>query len=150
MKQLRIYVGTSVFGGCFDIEFQEESCAFFRMARDRVIKLLVSDITDKELSLAPSTVQEEYHSLKTEWIEPLVSSLESENLRNSYVEHGVVGLNQITDAHHVAIATIANADLIVSWNFKHLVHIEKIRGFNAVNLKEGYQLVEIRSPKEVV
>lgn len=71
-------------------------------------------------------------------------------LRDSYLEWGVIGNKQIDDAHHVAIATIANADLIVSWNFKHLVHIEKIRGFNAVNIQQGYKPIEIRSPKEVV
>ena len=45
---------------------------------------------------------------------------------------------------------IAHADLIVSWNFRHIVHFDKIRGFNAVNLQEGYPLIDIRSPKEVI
>lgn len=150
MKQLRIYVDTSVFGGCFDSEFESESRALFQMARDGIVKILVSDITDKELSLAPPIVKAEYNSLQARHIEPLLSSSESEKLRDSYIERGVVGKNQIDDAHHVAIATIANADLIVSWNFKHIVHIEKIHGFIAVNIEEGYKPIEIRSPKEVV
>lgn len=54
------------------------------------------------------------------------------------------------DAHHIALATVARADLVVSWNFKHIVHWEKMRGFNAVNLREGYPLIEIHSPREVV
>ena len=54
------------------------------------------------------------------------------------------------DAHHVAIATAERVDMIVSWNFQHIVHFDKIRGFNAVNLREGYSPIEIRSPKEVV
>ena len=45
---------------------------------------------------------------------------------------------------------MANADIIVSWNFKHIVHFDKIRGFNAVNLREGYLPIEIRSPMEIV
>jgi hypothetical protein len=54
------------------------------------------------------------------------------------------------DAHHVAIATVARVDVIVSWNFRHIVHFDKIRGFNAVNFREGYPAMEIRSPKELV
>ena len=77
-------------------------------------------------------------------------SPESELLRDRYLAAGVVGPASVDDAHHVALATIAHADLIVSWNFKHIVHFEKIRGFNAVNLREGYQTIEIHSPKEVV
>ena len=54
------------------------------------------------------------------------------------------------DAQHIALATVCRADLVVSWNFKHIVHYEKIRGFNSVNLREGYGMVDIRSPREVV
>ena len=50
----------------------------------------------------------------------------------------------------MALATIAKADMIVSWNFRHIVHYDKIRGFNAVNLREGYLPIDIRSPLEVV
>ena len=72
------------------------------------------------------------------------------SLRDAYLAAGVVGPSSRNDAEHVALATVARADLIVSWNFKHLVHIDKIRGFNAVNLRDGYPTLEIRSPKEVV
>jgi len=54
------------------------------------------------------------------------------------------------DAHHIALATVALADLVVSWNFKHIVHWDRIRLFNAVNLREGYSPIDIRSPREVV
>ncbi len=141
---------TSVIGGCLDDEFALESRAFLQLAHDGVITILISDITDKELQRAPVNVRVEYNSLQTSNIEPLMSSYESEKLRDVYIKNGFVGQNQKDDAHHVAIATIADTDLIVSWNFKHLVHIEKIRGFNAVNIREGYKTVDIRSPEEVI
>ena len=75
---------------------------------------------------------------------------ESEQLRDAYLAAGVVGPAAMNDAHHVALATVARADLIVSWNFRHIVHVEKIRRFNAVNLMEGYVTIDIRSPREVV
>jgi hypothetical protein len=77
-------------------------------------------------------------------------SAESRHLRDGYLAAKVVGPAHDTDAHHVALATVSRADLIVSWNFKHLVHYDKIRGFNAVNLREGYAPVAIYSPLEVV
>jgi hypothetical protein len=75
---------------------------------------------------------------------------ESRRLRDEYVRAKILSAKSENDAHHVAIATLARADLIVSWNFKLIVHIEKIRGFNAVNLREGHGLIEIRSPREVI
>ena len=71
-------------------------------------------------------------------------------MRDAYVGAQVVGPSSRNDAHHVALATLARADLIVSWNFKHIVHIDRIRRFNAVNLMEGHPTIEIRSPREVV
>ncbi len=62
----------------------------------------------------------------------------------------IVGKRYTTDAFHVALATVAGADVIVSWNCKHIVHLEKIRGFNAVNLLNGFANIEIRTPEEVV
>ena len=61
-----------------------------------------------------------------------------------------MGKTHVNDAHHVALASVAGADMIVSWNFRHIVHHEKIRAFNAVNLKEGYGILAIYSPLEVV
>ena len=54
------------------------------------------------------------------------------------------------DAEHIAAATVAGVDLMVSWNFKHIVHFDKIRGFEAVNLLQGYKPIRIHSPREVV
>ena len=75
---------------------------------------------------------------------------EATTLAKGYVSDGVLDENKIADAQHIAIATVHNVDLIVSWNFKHIVNINKIRGFNAVNLKMGYPLIDIRSPQEVI
>jgi hypothetical protein len=71
-------------------------------------------------------------------------------LCEAYLEAGVVTPQSSNDAHHVALATVARADVIVSWNFRHIVHLDRIRRFNAVNLRDGYPLIDIRSPKEIV
>lgn len=64
--------------------------------------------------------------------------------------HGIVGPGSRSDALHVALATIGRVDVMVSWNFKHIVNLNRIRLFNAVNLEQGYGLIEIRTPMEVL
>jgi hypothetical protein len=61
-----------------------------------------------------------------------------------------VGPASFADAEHIACASVAAVDLIVSWNFRHIVHFDKIRGYHAVNLVNGYNAIPIYSPKEVV
>lgn len=152
MKKLRVYVETSVIGGCFDDEFMDESRAFINMVTTGAIFLLISDLLLRELELAPEKIRHVLHSLVTndDSLENVIIDQEAERLRDCYLKAKVVGKSQMNDAMHVALATVAKADVIVSWNFKHIVHFDKIRGFNAVNLREGYLPMEIRSPKEMV
>ena len=103
-----------------------------------------------ELALAPAAVRQRLADLAPECVEYIPESKEARSLRDCYVAERIVGPAQVNDALHVAQATLARADVIASWNFKHIVHYDKIRLFNAVNLREGYSLVDIRSPMEIV
>jgi len=62
----------------------------------------------------------------------------------------VVGKTSFDDCVHIALATIYKADVLVSWNFKHIVNIYRIRGYNSVNLRLGYSTLEIRSPQDII
>jgi predicted nucleic acid-binding protein len=150
MRRLRVYVDTSVIGGCFDEEFAEESRALLEAAREGRFVLLLSDLLAAELDAGPPELQDVLEGLAAESFESVAISEESVRLRDAYLTAGVVGPPHDKDAHHIALATVARADLVVSWNFKHIVHWEKMRGFNAVNLREGYPPIEIHSPREVV
>ena len=149
MPRFRLYADTSVMGGCFDLEFVEASQAFMTRVREGSLTLVISELLIEELSQAPTAVQELLTELPTDQIESIMITDESEILRDAYLAAKVVGPASSYDAHHVALASIAKVDYIVSWNFKHLVHVEKIRGFNSVNLRLGYPLIDIRTPKEV-
>ena len=150
MNILRLYIDTSVVGGCHDPEFTKPSRDVFSFARSRKAVLLISDLLVDELRLAPVEVQQELRDLPSWAMEPISVSVEAIALKDAYLAAGVVSHGHTNDALHVALATVTRADTIVSWNFKHIVHLEKIRGFNAVNLREGYLPIEIRSPLEVV
>jgi hypothetical protein len=71
-------------------------------------------------------------------------------LANTYVSEKVVGQTSIEDCRHIALATINKVDVLASWNFKHIVNLDKIKGYNSVNLRLGYQMIEIRSPKDLI
>ncbi|MCX5656295.1 MAG: PIN domain protein [Planctomycetota bacterium] len=150
MKQTRVYVDTSVIGGCFDKEFAKESLALVQAARDGRFVLLLSDLLGDELRGAAPEKQAVVTALPADAFEAVVRNDETARLRDAYLLAGVVGPRHAVDAHHIALATVWRADLLVSWNFKHIVHWDKIRGFNAVNLQEGYPPIEIRSPQEVI
>lgn len=150
MKRLRIYLDTSVIGGCLDQEFADESCALIDLARRGETELIVSDLLAQEIMYAPEAVRAILTSLSDEHMIQVVRTPETVRLRDCYLLAGVVGQASESDAHHVAIASVYSADVIVSWNFKHIVHLDKIRGFNSVNIREGYSPIEIRTPREVI
>ena len=103
---MRVYIDTSVIGGCLDEEFRE--------------------------------------------VEILELSQAAQELAEAYIREGAVGSGCMADAQHIAAATMAKVDVLVSWNFKHIVNYRRIQLYNAVNLKQGYALIDIRTPREVL
>ena len=149
MSVVRVYADTSVFGVPFDEEFQEVSKTFFDQIRSGRFKLLTSALVQEEIAPAPIQVRELFEGL-LDIVDLVAVSEEALNLRDAYLETGIVTQQWSDDALHVAVATVAGCSLIVSWNFKHIVHFEKIPLYNAVNTLNGYGTVGIFSPLEVI
>lgn len=146
----RIYADTSVIGGCLDVEFEEGSNKIFaEFVAGRSI-LLISKLVTTELENAPQSVNNILRQVPKQYVEELVFSNEADKLANMYVSEKVIPKYSIVDARHIAIATINRADALISWNFKHIVNLDRIHGYNAVNLKLGYPMIEIRTPTEVL
>ena len=149
MKQ-RIYADTSVLGGILDEEFKEWSIRLLEEFRMGKSTLVLSDITLQELEGGPSEIHDHLSKIPEEYIEKLKINNDAKSLAQEYLKEGVVTEKYIVDAQHIAIASVFKVDLVVSWNFKHILNYKKIRLYNGVNLKNGYPLIEIRSPREVV
>ena len=145
----RIYTDTSVLGGCEDEEFREHSRRLLESFRRGELTMVVSEVTVRELEAAPERVRSVVESVPAAHIETLALSRESEELAAAYIEDGAIGGRMRADALHIALATVARVDVLVSWNFKHIVNLKRIHAYNAVNLKRGYPLLEIRTPREV-
>ena len=150
MKRLRVYIDTSVIGGCLDVEFAAESQRLIEAIRNNKVVMLLSDLVISELVDAPPDVRDVLTSLPTEAIENISLTEEIIALRDAYIAARVVTSKSINDAAHVAAATAARADAIVSWNFKHIVRLDKMRAYNQVNLLNGYGILTIVSPREVL
>ena len=149
MHRIRVYVDTSVFGGTQDDEFVLASTSFFDQVRLGAYVVLLSDETQRELTDSPTAVQGVWLDLPPDSVELIGLDDEARSLADEYVDSGVVGGASIGDALHVAAATVAGADLILSWNFRHIVNYNRIRGFNSVNVRMGYRAMTILSPREV-
>ncbi len=145
----KIYIDTSVFGGYFDKLFEKETKPFFKTIIEKQIIVLISEILELELYRAPDYVRSLYESLPEGFIERIELTDEVRVLSEKYILEKVVGNTSRADCQHIALATINKADVLVSWNFKHIVNLEKIRGYNSINFREGYQMTEIRTPKEI-
>jgi len=147
---MRVYIDTSVFGGCFDKEYRTCSAQLFKEFRRGIKKAVISDLTIRELEDAPVKVKNLLNSIPDKSKEIVFAGNEDIDLANAYIAEGVITERFFNDALHIALATISKVDVLVSWNFKHIVNINRIRLYNAVNLKNGYSLIEIRSPLEVI
>ena len=146
----RFYFDTSVFGGAFDKEFDEVTLQLFERVKLGQVICVFSDLTESELLNAPENVKEYFKNLPKQNIERVVVTDEILTLASKYVAEKVVGKTSFDDCVHIATATIYKADILVSWNFKHIVNVYRIRGYNSVNIRSNYLSLEIRSPKEIL
>ena len=149
MKQ-RVYIDTSVIGGYYDDEFKEYLRALFKEFIDGNKIAILSDITLAELKQAPKRIQKLIEKLQKNAVENVDMTKEADALSEMYVQDGIVSRNDFVDAQHIALATVIYADVLVSWNFRQIVNLERIRRYNSVNLKMGYHTLEIRTPREVL
>jgi predicted nucleic acid-binding protein len=150
MKKDRIYIDTSIVGGYFDEEFEAETTLLFKRLYNKEIIFVISDLMEIELDRAPERVKNLLLAYPNECFERVKLTEEAKELGEMYVKENVVGPTSIEDCYHIAIATINNVDVLASWNFKHIVNFTRIKGYNSVNLKNGYNLLEIRNPKDLV
>ena len=146
----RIYVDTSVVGGMFETQFQQRTEPFWNAVRNGTIIAVISNILADELVNAPPHVREFFARLPEAHIERVTATEDSDMLADRYIAAGVVGKTSRDDCRHIGLATVSRADVLVSWNYKHIVNINRIQGYNGVNLLHGYPTIEIRTPDEVI
>jgi hypothetical protein len=146
----RIYTDTSVIGGCLDAEFRGPSLGLLDLFESGKAVIVLSDLTRLELDAAPAGVRRVLDGVAEANREYVELTEEAAELANRYIAEEILSRSKRVDAQHIAIATLARVDVLVSWNFRHIVNLDRIRGYNSVNMRCGYPLIEIRTPREVI
>jgi len=149
MKQ-RIYIDTSVVGGYFDEEFKGATIKLFERLENNEVIFIVSDLLNLELINAPTQVREHLFKYSADKFERIELTEDAIVLADTYIKAKVVGRTSLVDWRHIVLATINKVDVLVSWNFKHIVNLDRIKGYNSVNLRLGHTMIEIRSPRDLV
>ncbi len=103
---IRVYADTSVFGGVFDDEFKDETIAFFNLVKQGKFQLVISSVVSREIQPAPENVKQFFKEMITyaELVEITSSALQ---LRQAYIDGGVVTKKSMLDALHVALASVS-------------------------------------------
>ncbi|MBN2542930.1 PIN domain-containing protein [bacterium] len=148
-KTIKVYADTSVFGGVFDEEFREHSLEFFYQVKEGRFNLMTSGVVQAEIQAAPPKIIDFFEEMLL-YSEVIDISEEALRLRDEYLKSKIVLKKYSNDALHVALASVSDCRLIVSWNFQHIVHFDKIPLYNAFNVLLGYHEILIHSPSGVI
>lgn len=147
---MKVYTDTSVIGGYFDKEFQVWSIALWNEFITGAKNIMLSDLTVQELEFARKEIRNLIIDIpETNRVDIIIDD-EAIKLAETYIIEGALTNKSYNDALHIALATINNADVLASWNFKHIVNLERIRLYNSINIRFGYRLIEIRTPREIL
>ncbi len=147
---MKLYLDTSIFGGYFEAEFKLWTEKLIDEILDGNYTAVIADLTLAELETAPvrvKTLADRVIQTNSIFVTLDTGCIE---LADKYLKEKIVTAKYQSDALHIAAATINNADVVTSWNFKHIVNLNRIRLYNSVNLKYGYPVIDIRSPREIV
>lgn len=146
----KVYIDTSVVGGYFDDEFELWTKLFFDSVINGKFQIATSELLNAELLDAPDQVKQFLSGIPDKHQVVANYNEEAKQLANKYIEANIVGKSSLTDCRHIATATVNEIEILTSWNFKHIVNLDKIHLYNGVNLQNGYRTIEIRTPRELL
>ena len=147
MDKIKVYIDTSVIGGCFNY-FSKYSNMLIDKFKDNSFIPVVSETVDKEIKKAPFLITDKYKEILSYNAIYLNITDEVDKLVLEYLNKKIVTKKYEDDCYHIALATVNRIDILVSWNFKHIVNREKVLLFNLVNKDLGLNPIDIRDPKD--
>jgi rRNA-processing protein FCF1 len=154
MKPLKIYLETTVFNFKFADDAPDkkhDAIKLFEEIKQKKYIPYTSDYVLQELSKTEEPKRSQLIDLIQEYnVRFLETDKNAEKLADKYVSENIIPKNYRTDGIHIAMATINDLDIIVSYNFKHIVKLKTIIGTESINLREGYKRILIYSPTEVI
>ena len=147
MEKQKIYIDTSVIGGCLNY-FNYYSDMLIDKFKDELFIPVVSKTVKDEIDDAPQLVKTKYNEILDCNAIYLDITKEVDDLVLEYVNKKVVTKKYENDCYHIALATVNKIDILVSWNFKHIVNEQRVLLFNFVNKSLNYDEIIIKDPKD--
>lgn len=153
-KQLKLYLDTSVPSFLFAADSpdrQEITKRFFEKAKgSSKYRLYVSDVTIREIRATPDLEKRNQLSSVVADLPNLQITDQAEELAERYLKEGIIPAKYYDDALHLAIATVEDMDVVLSWNFNHIVKLKTKQGITGLNTLLGYRALDIISPEELI
>lgn len=154
MKKIKYYLDTTIFNFVFaegDAEKKDITLKLFKDLSLIAEGIYISYEVIREISRAPEPRKSQLEGLLRE-TNPLLLEvdIEAEKLAERYVKEGIIPERYRSDALHIAVAVTNEIEVIVSWNFEHIVKLKTRVMVNGVNRLLGYHEIEICSPEEVI
>jgi len=154
VKTLKLYFDTSVFGFTIANDAPKErevTLKLFEEIKKGKYEVFISEVVLREINRAPEGKAVKLRDqIKRINPEELTLGYDSQLLAKEYMKRNIIPAKYEDDAFHIAIASVNNLDVIVSWNFKHIVKLKTKREVAGINTLMGYKPIEIYSPLEVV
>ena len=154
MRIPKIYLETSVLNFIFADDAPDkkaDTIRLFEEISDGKYRPFTSIYVTEEIDNAPENKKRGMYGLITDHdVEVLQKTDEIKHLADAYVNEGIIPKRHSTDALHIAAATVNDLDIIVSWNFRHIVKRKTVIMTESVNLRNGYKKMEIYSPTQVI
>ncbi|MBI5749576.1 MAG: type II toxin-antitoxin system VapC family toxin [Nitrospinae bacterium] len=151
MKKKSLYLDTSVPSAYYDERdkaIQEETIYFFEK-KLKEYESYISEITVGELRRTKELPRRKQLLALIEGITILPRTEEAEELADLYVKNKIIPLKYRADALHIATATLNDMDILVSWNFDHIVKYKTRQMVTGINILKGYKSIDIVSPQEL-
>ena len=154
MRVPKIYLETTIFNFPIAIDapqYQADTKQLFADIKEGKYIPFTSEYVTRELEAAVDTLREHRLRLIEDYgVKVIPASDEARKLAAAYINAGIIPPSYGTDAFHLAAATVAGLDFIVSLNFRHIVKRKTILETEMINFREGYKKIGIYSPMEVV
>lgn len=155
MRTPRVYLETTMFNFCFADdapEKRQDTLRLFEEIKQGKYEPFTSFVVVDEIKkTSDAEKRERMLALITDYdVGVIQDDAEADILAGIYVGEGIIPLRYRDDALHIAVASIAEMHIILSWNFQHIVKLKTRNMVNAINIREGYRTIEICSPKEVI
>lgn len=150
---LKVYVDTSVIGGCFDYKFKRASLALFEDFKAGRKMMVYSDLVYNEIEKGgrlKGHLLYKFLEVPERHRKKFNPNEEVKALAEKYIHKKILTRKSFKDACHIAIATIFEADVLASWNFRHIVHKRKIKLYNETNIESGYKPIAIKNPEYIL